>query len=86
MFYFSKSLKSVVLLWLLKQRRGDLIQLYAENTTVNALTYGLRCIVNNYGSAHLQEISEKDLNTVAQDIKSLYFSPSWDRLARFYEF
>ena len=78
--YVSKTLKGTVLIWLLKDRRGDLTQLYSENTEPKSLTYGLRCIIDNYGAAAIQKISDEDLTFIAKDIKKLYSGPSWERL------
>ena len=78
--YVSKTLKGAVLIWLLKDRRGDLTQLYSENTRIKTLAYGLRCIIDNYGAAALQKISDEEVKFIAKDIKKLCSGPSWERL------
>lgn len=82
MNYFGKTLKGTVLIWLLREHKGDLVQLYAENTQLTSLIYGLQCIIDNYGSVTLQQISDKDLKCIAYDIKRLYASPYWDNLVK----
>ena len=42
MNYFGKTLKGTVLIWLLREHKGDLVQLYAENTQLTSLIYGLQ--------------------------------------------
>lgn len=79
-YRYGMTVKGEVLIWLLKECHGELTQLYSENVTEAALTYGLRRILDRIGCTKLQSISNNNLSSIATSIQSLYNGDSWDSL------
>ena len=79
-YRYGMTVKGEVLIWLLKECHEELTQLYSENVTEAALTYGLRRILDRIGCTKLQSISNNNLSSIATSIQSLYNGDSWDSL------
>tara|TARA_R110000744_G_scaffold49555_1_gene107621 strand:- start:331 stop:657 length:327 start_codon:yes stop_codon:yes gene_type:complete len=67
------TVKGQLLVWLLKERNGDLEQLYSENETIQSLSYGVKDIVEKYGTEQYKEYINNAVATqLATGIKDLY--------------